>query len=113
VPDYFSPARHISRTNIPGGQAHIGIVLKLNLVDWYLWGLLAPGIIWFGRQFPLEREHRARTAVVHLIAGVGIALLKWRLDNLSRHYVLGLPSGVSLAYVFQGNLLTYSILVAA
>jgi len=96
-----------------GGQAHLGIILKLNLADWYLWGLLAPGIIWLGRRFPLERELWARSAVVHLIAGVGIALLKWWLDNLYRHYVLGLPRGMSLAYVFHGNLLTYSILVAA
>jgi two-component system, LytTR family, sensor kinase len=96
-----------------GGQAHIGIVLKLNLADWYLWGLLAPGIIWLGRRFPLERGHWARSTVMHLIAGVGIALLKWWLGNLFRRYVLGLTSGVSLAYVFHGNLLTYSILVAA
>jgi two-component system LytT family sensor kinase len=50
---------------------------------------------------------------MHLIAGAGVALLKWWLDNLFGHNVLGLPSGVSLAYVFHGNLLTYSILVAA
>jgi two-component system LytT family sensor kinase len=96
-----------------GGQAHLGIILKLNLADWYLWGLMAPGIIWLGRRFPLERERWTRSTVMHLIAGAGVALLKWWLDNLFRHYVLGLPSGVSLAYVFHGNLLTYSILVAA
>jgi len=97
-----------------GGQAHIGIVLKLNLADWYLWGAAGAGNhLARARRFPLEREHWARSTVMHLIAGVGIALLKWRLDSLFRHYVLGLPSGVSLAYVFHGNLLTYSILVAA
>jgi len=96
-----------------GGQAHLGIVLKLNLADWYLWGLLAPGIIWLARRFLLDREHWARSAPVHLIAGVGIALLKWWLDNLFRQHALGLPSGVSLIYVFHGNLLTYSVLVAA
>jgi two-component system LytT family sensor kinase len=96
-----------------GGQAHTGIILKLNLADWYLWGLLAPGIIWLARRFPLEREHWTESAVVHLISGVGVALLKWWLDNLFRHYVLGLPRGMSLAYVFHSNLLTYSILVAA
>src|SRR5580693_6256499 len=51
-------------------------------------GLLAPGIIWLGRRFPLEREHWARSTVMHLIAGVGIALLKWWLGNLFRRYVL-------------------------
>jgi len=96
-----------------GGQAHLAIILKLNLAAWYLWGLLAPGIIWLGRRFPLEREDWARSAVMHLIAGVGVTLLKWWLDNLFRCYVLGLPKGMSLAYVFHSNLLTYSILVAA
>jgi signal transduction histidine kinase len=109
---FFASQTYLAYKN-SGGQAHLGIILKLNLADWYLWGLLAPGIIWLGRRFPLEREHWARSTVMHLIAGVGIALLKWWLDNLFRHYVLGLPSSVSLAYVFHGNLLTYSILVAA
>jgi two-component system LytT family sensor kinase len=96
-----------------GGQARTGIILKLNLADWYVWGLLAPGIIWLARRFPLEREHWARSGAVHLTAGVGVALLKWWLDNLFRHYVLGLPHGTSLIYVFHDNLTTYSILVAA
>ena len=96
-----------------GGQAHIGIILKLNLGDWYLWGLLTPGIIWLAHRFPFERKHWVPSATVHLVAGVGIALLKWWLDNLFRHYVLGLPRGMSLAYVFHGNLVTYGILVAA
>lgn len=96
-----------------GGPAHLAIVLKLNLANWYLWGLLAPAIIWLGRRFPLGREHWTRIAVIHLTAGVGFTLLKWWLDNLFRRYVLGLPKGMSLAYVFHGNLLTYSILVAA
>lgn len=96
-----------------GGQALIGIILKLNLGDWYLWGLLAPGIIWLAHRFPFERKHWVPSAAVHLVAGVGIALLKWWLDNLFRHYVLGLPRGMSLAYVFHGNFVTYGILVAA
>jgi signal transduction histidine kinase len=96
-----------------GGQAHTGIILKLNLADWYVWGLLAPGIIWLARRFPLERAHWARSAAVHLVAGVGVALLKWWLDNLFREYALGLSRGTSLIYVFHGNLLTYFVLVAA
>jgi two-component system LytT family sensor kinase len=96
-----------------GGQAHIGIILKLNLADWYVWGLLAPGIIWLARRFPLEHAHWARSAAMHLIAGVGVALLKWWLDNLFREYALGFSHGTSLIYVFHGNLLTYFVLVAA
>lgn len=96
-----------------GGQAHMGIVLKLNLGDWYLWGLLAPGIIWLARRFPIERKHWVRSTALHLAAGIGIALLKWWLDNLFRRYALGLRQGMALAYVFHGNFVTYGILVAA
>ncbi len=95
-----------------GGQAHTGIILKLNLGDWYLWGLLSPAIIWLARRFPLERERWVKSAAIHLMAGIGIALLKWWLDNLFRHYVLGLPKGMLLVYVFHGNLVTYWVLVA-
>jgi two-component system LytT family sensor kinase len=96
-----------------GGEAHLGIILKLNFGDWYLWGLLAPAIFWLARRYPLDHEKITRSGLVHLIAGVGMALLKWRLDNLFRHYVLGLPGSMRLAYVFHANLLTYWIVVAA
>jgi two-component system LytT family sensor kinase len=109
---FFASQTYISY-KYSGGQAHLGIILKLNLADWYVWGLLAPGIIWLGRRFPLERAHWARAAAVHGMAGIGVALLKWWLDTLFRHYALGLPRGMSLAYVVHGNLLTYTILIAA
>ena len=96
-----------------GGQAHIGIILKINLGDWYLWGLLAPGIMWLARHFPFQRKHWVPSTTVHLVAGVGIALLKWWLDNLFRHHILGLPGSTSLVYAFHGNFVTYAILVAA
>jgi sensor histidine kinase YesM len=96
-----------------GGQAHAGIILKLNLADWYLWGILAPVIIRLAKRFPLERERWKQSAIVHLAAGFAIALLKWWLDNVFRRYALGLPRSVSLVYVIHGNLLTYAILLAA
>ncbi len=108
---FFASQTYLSYRS-SGGQAHTGIILKLNLEDWYLWGLLAPGIIWLAYRFPFERKRWASSVVVHLVAGVGIALLKWWMDNLFRHYVLGLPKGMLLVYVFHGNLVTYWILVA-
>ena len=109
---FFASQTYLSYRSA-GGQAHAGIILKINLGAWYLWGLLAPGIVWLARRVPLEREHWARSATIHLIAGIVIAVLKWWLDNLFRHYILGLPVGLSLIFVFQNNLLTYAILVSA
>ena len=96
-----------------GGQAHLWLVLKMNLIEWYLWGLLAPGIVWLARRFPLEREHWGRSLAVHSVAGVGVSLLKWTLNNLFRRYLLGFPKGMYLIYVFHQNFVTYWIVVAA
>ncbi len=96
-----------------GGEAHWGIVLKINLCQWYAWGLLAPGIVWLARRFPLERGRWARGIGVHLAAGVGVALVKWQLDNVLRHYVLGFERGTSLIFVFHQSLVTYWLLVGA
>jgi signal transduction histidine kinase len=109
---FFASQTYLSYRSA-GGQAHTAIILKINLGSWYLWGLLAPGIIWLARRFPLDREHWARGLIVHLTAGIGVALLKWWLDNLFRQFLLGLPQGMSLLFVFQSNLLTYWILVSA
>ena len=96
-----------------GGKAYLGIILKLNFGEWYLWGLLAPAILWAVRRFPLERGKWVSSLPVHLFGGIGIALAKWWLDNLFRHYALGLQGSISLAYVFHQNVLTYWILVGA
>jgi signal transduction histidine kinase len=96
-----------------GGEAHWGIVLRINLCQWYAWGLLAPAIIWLSRRFPLEHGHLTTSIGVHLFAGASVALVKWQLDNLLRHYVLGLGRGTSLIFVFHQSLVTYWLLVGA
>ena len=96
-----------------GGQAHFWLVLKMNLIEWYAWGFLAPGIIWLARRFPIERGRWEGSLTIHLVAGVGVSLLKWSLNNLLRHYLLGLPGSMYLIYVFHQNLVTYWIMVAA
>lgn len=96
-----------------GGQAHWWLVLKMNLVEWYLWGFLAPGIVWLARRFPLERGRWVRGLTTHLLASVGLALLKWTLNNFLRRYLLGFSQSMSLIYGFHQNLVTYWIVVAA
>ena len=96
-----------------GGQAHFWLVLKMNLIEWYGWGLLAPGIFWLARRFPLEQGRWGRSLAIHSVAGVGVSLLKWTLNNLLRRYLLGLSGSMYLIYVFHQNLVTYWIVVAA
>jgi signal transduction histidine kinase len=96
-----------------GGAAHWGIVLKINLCQWYAWGVFAPGIIWLARRFPFEHGRWTTSLVVHLLAGTGVALMKWQVDNLLQHYVLGFARGTSLIFVFHQSLVTYWLLVGA
>jgi two-component system, LytTR family, sensor kinase len=96
-----------------GGQAHWGIVFEINLCEWYGWAVLAPGIIALARRFPLEKESWRRNLPFHLAAGVAVALIKWQLNNLLRHYVLSLDQGTSLISGFHQSLVTYWLLVGA
>ena len=96
-----------------GGQAHLWLVLKMNLIEWYVWGFLAPGIIWLARRFPIERGRWGRSLAIHSVVSVAVSLLKWSLNNLLRHYLLGFSQSMYLIYVFHQNLVTYWIVVAA
>ena len=96
-----------------GGRAPVGLILQMNLMEWYLWGVLALGIVWLARRVPLERSHWARSVVVHLGASVGFAFVEWWTNNFLRHHVLGFSQSVRLVYVFHQNLATYWIVVAA
>ena len=96
-----------------GGTPHLGAILKFSLSEWYIWALLAPGVIVLARKLSLERGRRVRTLTIHAVVSVGVALAHWWLNNLCRHYVLGFPGSVSLVYIFHSNLVTYWVLVGA
>ncbi|HYL64308.1 MAG TPA: histidine kinase [Candidatus Methylomirabilis sp.] len=96
-----------------GGRAPVGIILKMNLLEWYLWGLLAPAIVWLAQRAPLERAHWVRSGWIHLAASVGFALAEWWLNNFLRHHLLGFSQNLRLVYVFHQNFATYWIVAAA
>lgn len=96
-----------------GGRAPVGLIVKMNLMEWYLWGLLAPAIVWLARRVPLERAHWARGLLTHLATSLGLAIAEWWANNFLRHIILGFPQGTKLVYVFHQNLTTYWIIVAA
>jgi len=96
-----------------GGSPRLGVILKFSLSEWYIWALLAPGVIGLARRLSLERGRRGRSLAIHAIVSLGVALAHWGLNNLCRHYVLGFPGTVSLVYAFHSNLVTYWVLVGA
>jgi two-component system LytT family sensor kinase len=96
-----------------GGKAPIGFVLGVNLFQWYLWAAVAPGIVWLARAFPLDRQHWLRSAPIHAVAGVAVALITWQLNNEFQRHGLGVRRTTPLVYVFHQNLVTYALVVAA
>ncbi len=96
-----------------GGRVLLGVILKLQMGEWYAWGLIAPALVWLARRFPLERGRWARNLPVHVIASVVVAFLKVEVDNLVRHYVLLIPGKTAPAYKLHLNLVTYWAIVGA
>lgn len=96
-----------------GGSPHWRLILEFSLGEWYIWALLAPGVLWLARRIPIEREHLGRNVAIHAVLSASGALLHWTINNFCRHYLLKSPNSISLAYVFHSNVVTYWILVGA
>ncbi|MEZ5288481.1 MAG: sensor histidine kinase [Vicinamibacterales bacterium] len=45
------------------------LLFALNLVYWFSWAALAPGIVWISRRFPLDKQHWKTSLPVH---GIGV-----------------------------------------
>lgn len=51
------------------------LALWWGLKDWYLWGALAPLVVWLTRRVPPSRERWLRALAVHLLAAVSLAVV--------------------------------------
>ncbi len=96
-----------------GGRVLLGLILKLQMSEWYVWGLIAPALVWFARRFPLERGRWARNLPIHIVASLVVAFLKVAVDNLVRNHVLLIPGKMAPAYKLHLNILTYWAIVGA
>ena len=95
------------------GRAPWGIIVKLALGEWYVWALLAPGIVWLSHRLPLERGRWLRNLPLHLACGITVALLKWYVEGLVRHYILKIPGTTALVFTLHVNFLMYWLIVGA
>lgn len=88
--------------------------LRPSLVDWYLWALFVPLIVWLAWRFPIERGAWRRPLMLHIVAGFGIALAKIGLDVTVGRPLAGLdprPFFSSLRFSFHPNLMTFAVLL--
>ncbi|HET7790748.1 MAG TPA: LytTR family DNA-binding domain-containing protein [Gemmatimonadales bacterium] len=49
--------------------------LAASLSTWYLWGVFAPLVAWFGRRFQVDRSNFGRHFFIHLGASLDLAML--------------------------------------
>lgn len=93
----------------------------LDYIGWsaYLWGVLAPLVVWFARRYPIKAVSWQRTVPLHIAASLLIAVLdlsleaafewlrtgnSWPLYDVMRHY---------LSQHLEVSILTYWMLLAA
>lgn len=100
----------------PDRRTTLAEALLPSLTDWYLWALLAPALFWLVRRWPLEADRWSRALVIHVVAGAGIATIKWSLDlGVTRLAEWTSPMPVALpAFIFHfyANFITYWVIVA-
>lgn len=102
-----------------------GVDWRAYLIVWlttaYAWALLAPGVWFLARRFSIERPALASRISLHLIAGIGVALLEEALFALVTP-VFGLPwfkrafwatFRAVLPIDFHLNLIIYWLIVGA
>ena len=92
-------------------QIPTGLILQVSLSEWYTWALLAPGVIWLARRFPLGRERWVRCLAVHVPASVVIAVAKYFLYVLVRQRVLGIEGMPNIFFQLHPNVVTYWVIV--
>src|SRR5215467_10044695 len=71
-----------------GGSPRLGVIVKFSLSEWYIWSLLAPGVIGLSRRLSFEHACRGRSLTIHAVGSAGTAAANWGSNTLCRHYVL-------------------------
>jgi len=93
---------------------YVAAVLKLTLLLWYTWALLAPGVVWVTRRFTLRVSELTRLLPLHIAANVGFAIVAVALYRAGRA-LIGVPSARPFVEELVGGInthvLTYWIIV--
>jgi hypothetical protein len=95
-----------------------GLVMLDGLIDWSVWALLTPGIVWLARHAPMFRRGRPQPAILlHAVIGtlataiwsIPISVITWafayfRFDDME-------PMAITSAYLYelQGRSFYYSL----
>lgn len=59
-----------------GRAANWALSIRRSLLEWWLWALLTPIVVWLARRYPLDRGWAWRHVLVHAAAGTALAFVK-------------------------------------
>jgi two-component system LytT family sensor kinase len=106
-----------SLTYVSQGRPPVwGLSLSMALVQWWLWALLTPLVVWLARRLPLTPGRLALTVPAHVVCGLGVGLLKVLLENAGRQWLLGvrpylLISNVALQMLIYWALVAFTVVL--
>jgi len=81
------------------------LTLVMALTEWYAWAVLTPAVAWLARRYPIRRGSVTSGLIVHVPAGLILAIVKVALTR-----VLRLPIVPSSEYFQISNLSTHYIM---
>jgi two-component system LytT family sensor kinase len=73
-----------------GRAANWAFSIQRSLLEWWLWALLTPIVVWLARRFPLDRQNALGNASIHAVAGFAIAFVKLSADRAAFAWLTGI-----------------------
>lgn len=114
VPGLVSTSQLVLSYRLRGDDPPLGIIMRLALPGWWVWGLLAPAIYLAARRWPLDGPGAWRRLPRHLALNAALALT-WVGVLVGARRAFGLPGGTDLrleaASALGTALLTYWVIV--
>jgi two-component system LytT family sensor kinase len=94
-----------------GRPANWTLSLERSLLEWWLWALLTPLVVWLARRFPVHRRVAVRNASLHVAFGLIVATAKTLGDRAVFALATGfwmyfLASTLALQLVIYGAIVT-------
>ena len=95
-----------------GRAANWRLSIERSLLEWWIWALFTPLIVWLARRYSLDRAWPWRAVLVHLVVGTILAVVKSGIDRAVNAWLTGfwmywLASTVALQFSI------YCVIVAA
>lgn len=109
IPGLITASQLLLSYNLRGDDPDPGLVFRLALPGWYIWGALAPLIFLMARRFPLEGSALFGRSLLHLAANVLVGA-SWVTLVISLRGAFDLPGATAVRPVVVSSIGT-SLLV--